>query len=175
MYMFRIKVKKFKKKYIEETLNIYDSNEYTYVLTDDKSLCEDGKINLVFSEENIEIMKKVVRQLIAGESYYISIENSQGIKKINVRQIDYFEANDNEVLAIIGKERFYVIEKLYVLEKALEEKNFSRVSKSCIVNTMKINYICPILNYKLKLIMVNGDTIEVNRTYTKSFKEKIKN
>lgn len=172
--MFKIKVKNFKKKYIEEILNVHDSTNYTYVLTDDKTFCEDDKINIVFSENNLENMKRVVRQLIAGESIYISVENSQGVKKINVRNIDYFEANDNEVLAVVGKERYYVIEKLYALEEALEGKNFCRISKSCIVNTMKVDYICPILNYKLRLIMVNGDTIEVNRTYTKSFKEKIK-
>ena len=53
------------------------------------------------------------------------------------------------------------------------EKNFVRVSKSFLVNIAHIEYIRPMLNSKLKLIMTNKDVVEVNRTYVKSFKERM--
>ena len=108
------------------------------------------------------------------QDVYINVENSFGVKRINTRVIEYIEALDNDVFVVLGKERYYVLEKLYVLESLLEEKNFVRVSKSFLVNIAKIDYIKPLINSKLKLVMCNGDAIEVNRTYIKSFKEKMK-
>ena len=96
-----------------------------------------------------------------------------GVKHIDSKDILYFEALDNEVFAIVSKERYYVLEKLYILEQALIQKNFVRVSKSFLVNIAHINLIKPMLNSKLKLIMSNKDVVEVNRTYVKSFKERM--
>lgn len=172
--MFKVRTNKLNKAFVEEQLNVQDTDNYKIVLTDDKCFIENDKINIVFSENNLDEMKNIVKQIIVGEAYYITVENSRGVKKINSRDIEYFEAFDNEVFAIVGKERYYVLEKLYVLESTLVEKNFIRVSKSVLVNILKIEYIKSMMNYKLKLIMQNKDAIEVNRTYTKSFKERIK-
>ena len=61
-----------------------------------------------------------------------------------------------------------------MLEQILTERNFVRVSKSFLVNIAHIDLIKPMLNSKLKLIMSNKDVVEVNRTYVKSFKERMK-
>lgn len=171
--MFKVVTKNIKKSPIIEKLNIIETEDYKYVLTDSETLFEKDKVNILFNENNLEDIKEMVRLLLVGQPYYINVENSLGVKRVNVRNIEYFEALDNDVFAIIGKERFYVLEKLYVLEKTLEEKDFVRVSKSFLVNIAKIDFIRPILNYKLKLIMMNKNVVEVNRTYVKSFKEKM--
>ena len=128
----------------------------------------------MINENNLLEIKNLIKYTLRGEDVYINVENSFGVKRINVRVIEYIEALDNDVFVVFGKERYYVLEKLYVLESLLESKNFVRVSKSFIVNLGKIDYIKPLINSKLKLIMNNGDTIEVNRTYIKSFKERMK-
>lgn len=171
--MFKVRTSKIKKATIIEKLNIIETPTYKYLLTDDQKLFEKGIVNILFSEENFDDISLLVKTLSQGESYYINVENSQGIKHIDAKDILYFEALDNDVFAIVNKERFYVLEKLYVLEQALTERNFVRVSKSFLVNIAHINLIKPMLNSKLKLIMDNKDVVEVNRTYVKSFKERM--
>lgn len=171
--MFKVNTSKIKKATIIEKLNIIETPTYKYLLTDDQKLFEEGIVNILFSEENLDDISLLVKMLSQGESYYINVENSQGIKHIDAKDILYFEALDNDVFAIVNKERFYVLEKLYVLEQALTERNFVRVSKSFLVNIAHINLIKPMFNSKLKLIMDNKDVVEVNRTYVKSFKERM--
>ena len=172
--MFKLKVKIIKRNEALSTLSLIESKEYKYVLADDVSLFEDGKINILISKDNLQDVKQLVKLVSRGEDIYINVENSFGVKRINVRVIEYIEALDNDVFVIFGKERYYVLEKLYVLESLLESKNFVRVSKSFLVNIGKIDYIKPLINSKLKLVMCNGDAIEVNRTYIKTFKERMK-
>lgn len=172
--MFKLKVNKLKRRETLSVLSLVETTEYKYVLSDDTSLFEEDKINILINENNLLEIKNLIKYTLRGEDVYINVENSFGVKRINVRVIEYIEALDNDVFVVFGKERYYVLEKLYVLESLLESKNFVRVSKSFIVNLGKIDYIKPLINSKLKLIMNNGDTIEVNRTYIKSFKERMK-
>lgn len=171
--MFKVNTSKIKKTYLIEKLNIIETPDYKYLLTDNQSLFEEGKINILFSEENIEDIRVLVKTLSQGASYYINVENTQGVKHVDIKDILYFEALDNDVFAIVGNVRYYVLEKLYVLEQALTERNFVRVSKSFLVNIAHINFIKPMINSKLKLIMDNKDVVEVNRTYVKTFKERM--
>lgn len=171
--MFKLKIIGPNKKKLLEVLEVYETKQYQYIITNDSSYHEKDKINIIFNDDNVDDVIKIIKNLIRGENYYLNLENSLGIKRVNVQDIDYFEAFDNDVFAIVGKERFYVLEKLYILEQNLFEKNFVRVSKSFLVNLLKIDYVKPQLNYKLELIMINGDTIDVNRTYIKAFKQKI--
>lgn len=171
--MFKVNTSRMKKTFLIEKLNIIETPDYKYLLTDNQNLFEEGKINILFSEENIEDIKNLVKTLSQGTSYYINVENTQGVKHVDIKDILYFEALDNDVFAIVGNMRYYVLEKLYVLEQALTERNFVRVSKSFLVNIAHINFIKPMLNSKLKLIMDNKDVVEVNRTYVKSFKERM--
>lgn len=172
--MFKLKTNSSNKKELLERLGIVETKEYMYVLADNVSLFEQGKVNIIFDSNNLDPVKLIIKNIINGEDYYINLQNSEGIKRVNVKNIDYFEALDNDVFACLGKERFYVLEKLYSLEESLATQNFVRVSKSFLVNLLKINYIRPLLNYKLELVMINGDKIDVNRTYMKSFKKKMK-
>lgn len=171
--MFKVNTSNIKKALVIEKLNIIETPDYKYVLTDDVNLFENDKINIFFNEETINNLDEMIKILSKGESLFISVENSRGVKRVSVDTIEYFEAFENEVFALIGKERFYVLEKLYVLEQTLTQKNFVRVSKSFLVNIAHIEYIRPMLNSKLKLIMTNKDSVEVNRTYVKSFKERM--
>ena len=171
--MFKVNTTTIKKSYVIEKLNIIETPDYKYVLTDDVNLFENDKINIYFNEHTMTGLVEMIKLLSQGNAVFISVENSRGEKRVSVDTISYFEAFDNEVFAIINKERFYVLEKLYVLEQTLTEKNFVRVSKSFLVNIAHIEYIRPMLNSKLKLIMTNKDVVEVNRTYVKSFKERM--
>lgn len=172
--MFKVKSNNPKtRKFLIQELGVVETTEYKYVLTNDKSLIEDDKINIVFNIEDIKIVSKVIDGIILGEDYFINGESPEGLTRLNCKDIEYFEALGNDVFAVVEHKRYIVSEKLYALEEILEDKNFVRTSKSFLVNILKIEYIKPMFNYKLELFMSNKDRIDVNRTYMKSFKSKL--
>lgn len=172
--MFKVKLEKTQSK-ILETVKVTNNSKYTYVISDNIRNFEEGKINIIFSNENKEEVEELVKSLVLNSGKFIDCESLKGIKRINIRDIDYIETYGNEVYAIVGKERYTINEKLYMLEEELDAYDFIRISKSIIVNITRIDYIKPMFNCKLKLVLLNQDIVEVNRTYIKSFKEKIKN
>ena len=90
--------------------------------------------------------------------------------EIPVADVFYVEAVDNAVF-IYGKEKVYESkQKLYELEGVLREKHFLRVSKSLILNLMKIKAIKPALNGRYTAILENGEDIIISRKYVTDLK-----
>lgn len=168
--MFKLKIAdKVKKQEILKNLNLYESIDYKYVLTDREEECEVDKINIVYKQPDLENLFDLVKDIILGEGHYIHVEVNGVLKRVNVRKILYFQAAESEVDVVMKNEIAKTVEKLYVLEEELKASNFIRISKSNIVNISKIDFIKPIAYYKLQIAMVNGDQLEVTRKYRKKF------
>lgn len=101
----------------------------------------------------------------------ISGKSMNGFQIIEYENISYFEGLGNDVYAVCGTSKYKVKEKLYELEQFLSAKGFIRVSKSFIVNIIKIDKINPWFNGKLMINMADSETeIDVTRNYVKPFK-----
>lgn len=172
--MFKLKVKHTEHKTIKEQLNLIETSNYTYVITDDKDLVEDDKVNIVFNQSHLHDVNNLLDLIVKGEAIYITGYNQYGQKRIECRDIQYIETMQDDVYAVLKDTKLILKLKLYELEDLLNSKGFIRTSKYCLVNIGKINYIRSLLNYKLELQMNNGDLCEVNRSYIKAFKEALK-
>ena len=94
--------------------------------------------------------------------------------EIPVADVYYVEAVDNAVF-IYGQEKVYEAkQKLYELEEILKEKYFLRVSKSVVLNLMKIKSIKPALNGRYSAILHNGEEIIISRKYVARLKSALK-
>ncbi len=169
--MFKLKVPKKRRETIKSTLRVPEAVDYDYVLTTDKDLVEKDKINIVFDEEHVDEINKLLDLIAKGQDVFVTGYNEVGQKNIESRYIHYFVIEDDDVQAVLKSTRFIVKMKLYEIEELLENKHFIRVSKYALVNINKIDYIKPALNSKLILLMRNGDEVEVNRHYYKAFKK----
>lgn len=172
--MFKLKVKNAKHKIIKERLKLTETQKYSYVITDDKDLVEEDKLNIVFNHSDIPKVKDILDLIVQGEAIYITGYNQYGQKRVECRDIEYINTEKDDVYAVLYNTKLIVKMKLYEFEELLSAKQFIRVSKFCLVNIGKINYIRPLLNSKLELQMNNGDLCEVNRNYLKKFKEALK-
>ena len=172
--MFKLKVKHSEHKIMKERLKLVETPTYDYVITDDKSLVEDDKINIVFNQAEIPKVNDLLDLIVQGEAVFITGYNQYGQKRVECRNIHYITTEQDEVYAILHDTKINVKMKLYELEELLASKDFIRVSKYCLVNIGKINYIRSLLNSKLELEMNNGDLCEVNRSYLKTFKKALK-
>ncbi len=169
--MFKLKLSKNEHKMIKERLKLIETVEYDYLLTDDKELVEDDKINIVFNSSDILKVTKLLDLIVKGEEIHIVGSNEFGQKSVESRNFYYFIVEDDEVFGVLNSTRLLIKTKLYEIEELLKNKDFIRISKYCLVNIGKIDYIKPALNSKLDLLLKNSEHLEVNRSYLKNFKK----
>lgn len=93
--------------------------------------------------------------------------------EIAVMDIYYIESIDNKSFIYCSKNVYETKEKLYVLERELMDKSFLRVSKSILLNLMKVTSIQPGFNSRFIAVLQNGEEVIISRKYVPALKEKL--
>ncbi|MBO4292088.1 MAG: LytTR family transcriptional regulator DNA-binding domain-containing protein [Lachnospiraceae bacterium] len=101
--------------------------------------------------------------LLEGEQY-----------EIPVTDVCYIEAVDNKVFLYTSKKVYETRQKLYELEELLKEKHFLRVSKSLVLNLMKVQSIKPALNGRMRAVLRSGEEIMITRNYVVELKKALR-
>ena len=94
--------------------------------------------------------------------------------EIPVPEVCYIEAVDNKVFLYTQKQVYETRQRLYELEELLKEKYFLRVSKSVLLNLMKVQSIKPALNGRFAAVLSNGEEIIISRKYVPELKAALK-
>ena len=94
--------------------------------------------------------------------------------EIPVMDIYYVEAVDSKVFLYSAKKVYETRQKLYELESVLQEKYFLRVSKSILLNLMKIKSIKSSVNGRFIAILQSGEEIIISRKYVPELKMALK-
>ena len=97
-------------------------------------------------------------------------------KRFEVPVVDLFyaESVDERLFLYTAADSYEIRMKLYELEDLLKHKNFFRISKSMIVNLMKITSVRPALNGRFSAILKNGEEIIISRKYVPALKQILK-
>ena len=94
--------------------------------------------------------------------------------EIPVGDIFYIEAVDNKTFMYTQSKVYETKQKLYELEELLRDKRFLRISKSALLNLMKISSIKPALNGRFTAVLRSGEEIVISRKYVPQFKKALK-
>ena len=94
--------------------------------------------------------------------------------EVPVSEVCYIEAVDNKVFLYTVKQVYETRQKLYELEELLKEKYFLRVSKSLLLNLMKVRAIKPALNGRFTAVLQNSEEIIISRKYVPELKAALK-
>lgn len=94
--------------------------------------------------------------------------------EIPIMDIYYIEAVDSKVFLYSSKKVYEAKQKIYELESALKEKYFLRVSKSLLLNLMKVKSIKPAVNGRFTAILQSGEEIMISRKYVPELKAALK-
>lgn len=94
--------------------------------------------------------------------------------EIALGDIFYIEAVDNKVFIYTQSKVYETKQKLYELEGVLKEKKFLRISKSTLLNLMKISSIKPALNGRFTAVLYSGEEIVISRKYVPELKKALK-
>lgn len=146
-------------------------NKFNLEIIEDPNLVSDHKIGLVLKSENEEVIKTFLESLIK-QTYQMLFKTPTGYVQIKVNEINYLESFGDEIHLHLEKAETIIIkEPLYSLEEKLKHFHFVRISKSYIVNILKIKFITTSLNAKLDLELINGQTLHVTRSFKNDFKK----
>ena len=69
---------------------------------------------------------------------------------------------------------YEIKQKLYELEEMLAEKHFLRVSKSALLNLMKVSAIRPAFNSRFIAVLFSGEQVVITRKYVPALKQALK-
>ncbi len=101
--------------------------------------------------------------MLEGEQYEIPLP-----------EICYIESVDDKNFLYTANQVYETRQKLYELEESLKEKHFLRVSKSSLLNLMKVRAIRPALNGRLAAVLKSGEEIIISRKYVPELKKALK-
>ncbi len=145
-------------------------SQFNLKVIDDPNEVPDHKIGLLLQEENEEKIRTFIESLIY-ESSQVLFATVDGFIQLNVREINYLESFGEEIHMHLDKTQTVILkEPLYKLEEKLKNYSFTRIGKSYIVNILKIRFIRTMSNAKLELELINGQYLQVSRSFVKSFK-----
>ncbi len=117
-----------------------------------------------------------VNQLIdrvKGFNQSISVYGEGGSRRINISHIYYIDTVDRKVFIYTENELYRSNKKLYQLEAELKEYGFIKVNKACLLNRTKLKTLKNVYNSRLEAELINGDKINVSRTYLPSIKKSL--
>lgn len=94
--------------------------------------------------------------------------------EIPITDVYYIEAVDNKVFIYCNRQVYETKQKLYELEEVLIPKHFLRVSKSILLNLMKVRALKPALNGRFTAILPNNEEVIISRKYVQELKKTLK-
>lgn len=94
--------------------------------------------------------------------------------EIPITDVLYIESVDNKTFLYCMEQVYETKQKLYELEELLYGKHFLRISKSMLMNLMKVKSIKPALNGRFTAILQNGEEIIISRKYVPELKKALK-
>ena len=97
-----------------------------------------------------------------------------GIYEIPISDMLYIESVDNRTFIYTQEKTYESKQRIYELEEVLKHRHFIRISKSSIVNLLKIQSIRPALNGRFSAILCNGEQIIISRKYVPELKKTLK-
>ena len=105
-----------------------------------------------------------------------SIEATREEKQyqIPISEIYYIETVDDRTFVYLGKNCYESRKRLYEFEELLSDRSFARISKSVVVNLMKISSIKPALNGRFLCQLKNNENVIISRKYVSEIKERLR-
>lgn len=91
---------------------------------------------------------------------------------IALENIYYFDTVDNNVFIYTINKIYNSDKKLYELEELLNNSPFTRISKSCIVNTSYVASVKAHFSGRIEITLENNEKLIVSKHYIQDFKRK---
>lgn len=136
----------------------------------------ESKLSENYLEIHYGIMNKETEDIINYlESKNVLMGRNEGESRlIQPGEVYYCETVDRKCYAYLKDEVWKLEEGLAELTEQYEMHGFVRISKSMVVNIHKVRQIDADLNMRMKLVLLNEETIVMSRSYRNDFFRNLK-
>jgi two-component system LytT family response regulator len=104
----------------------------------------------------------------------LRIRTGDRVVFIRVSDVDWFEADGNNIRAHVAKEVHSFRETVAALEDSLDARQFARIHRSTIVNVDRVRALEPWFGGDAVLILEDGTRLRVSRTYRDALKGRLR-
>ena len=118
-------------------------------------------------------VQDIVRFVKSRQGSIDAVKDEQHYQ-LPITDIFYLEAVDDKTFIYLKKDCYETRGRLYEFESTLSDRDFARISKSVIVNLMKVSAIKPALNGRFMCVLSNGEKVIISRKYVPDIKKKLK-
>lgn len=118
-------------------------------------------------------VKEIVAFVKSRQGQLTGIINDRQFE-IPVTDVFNIEVVDNKTFIYTQDKVYETKQKLYELEELLRDKHYLRISKSTLLNLMKISAIKPALNGRFTAVLYSGEEIVISRKYVPELKKVLK-
>lgn len=94
--------------------------------------------------------------------------------EVPLTDIFYIESVDNKVFLYTKDKVYETKQKIYEFESVLKAKHYLRISKSMLLNLMKVESIRPALNGRFSAVLRSGEQVIITRKYVPDLKRALK-
>ena len=125
---------------------------------------------IIIKCEKVDDRLDNIIQYIRQNTFSITGVKDGHTKIIPTDDVFYFDSTDERTFIYLESDVYECSMKLYELEQQLADANFVRISKSCIVNLMKLESVRPLINSRYEAKLENGEKLIISRHYLPDFK-----
>lgn len=134
---------------------------------------EDRELVEIYCHEISDQVKEIVTFVKSRQGKLTgSLDGEQF--EVPITDVCYIEAVDNKVFLYCVKQVYETKQKLYELEEVLTRKHYARISKSVLVNLMKVKSLKPALNGRFTAVLQNGEEVIISRKYVHDLQKILK-
>ena len=132
---------------------------------------KETEISIVCTKMSSEVNDIISR--ISAVGLTIAGKKEEETFLIPIEDIFYFESVDGKIFFYTENEIYEAVVKLYKIEEGLRNLQFSRISKTVIVNLDKLLSVKKAENSRLVATLVNRERLSVSRQYVSEIKKKL--
>ena len=129
----------------------------------------DVEVEIRYPEMDTSVAK-LINHIEQYEYCIYGVDNGRQYK-IQIRDIYYIESVDKKTFIYTKTSVFRSELRLYQVYEMLKRLDFVQVSKSCLINLNVLESIRTLFNSRLEATLINGEKVNVSRTYLAAIKD----
>jgi len=134
----------------------------------------DYLVKPIREERFAKAMENLKHRITLPEEDRIFVKDRQQYYFVNWSDVHLVESMDNYARLFYGDKNVFLKSSLNLLEQKLDATVFFRINRAQIVNLKYIDKIMPAADGRLKLLLKNGDTLEVSDRQSVKLKKLVK-
>lgn len=137
--------------------------------------CSQTETEIIINCSYVNKTLQKIIDFITQFTFTLEGELNGKLYQLSIDKIYYIESVDGKTYLYDKNNSYLCKQTLQTLEKKLQNTPFSRVSKTCMLNTGFLRCVEAYPNHRLLAELTNNEQVIISRNYINNLREKLKN